>query len=394
MSSEDSTRPTESADLTESWEMGRMLKTFTGHMRRISSIAVSEDGKQLYTGSVDGTSRRWDVSTGSCVMVYENNGFSVTCMHVKGKFLWTGGASFNNTIRKWDVKLGKELAAIEKAQGHRSGITALRTDENNLYSGSWDGTVKSWKITTCDSVATYEGHQAGSQIKALSVSGDSVATGSTDKTCRIFDKATAECQTVITLDFGVCGVLLRGDSVFIGTKDSRGFRFSAATGKKEFDLAAPDDTFTDLGAEHPSSGFKDLCMSHVNGGCIVAANRSVAHFWDVQTGMHLHTIREADNVDVNAVCLVPALDEKVEGRAFVFTGLDDNSAHMYSVNQPVPVVPAVQAVPAAAVSSTALSPVGSSASSGSSSAPVVAKVDKTAVPGHVQSPPSSCCVVS
>ena len=50
--------------------------------------------------------------------------------------------------------------------------------------------------------------QAGSQIKALSVLDDKVATGSTDKTCRIFDKATTECKLVISLDFGICGVLL------------------------------------------------------------------------------------------------------------------------------------------------------------------------------------------
>jgi len=73
------------------------------------------------------------------MMVYENNGFSVTCMHVSGKFLWTGGASFNNTIRKWDVKFGKELGAIEKAQGHRSGITALRTDDEYFTRGAGMG---------------------------------------------------------------------------------------------------------------------------------------------------------------------------------------------------------------------------------------------------------------
>lgn len=364
------------ADESKTWQMGRVVKTFSGHVRRISSISVSEDAKYLYTGSVDGTARRWDVRTGTCMMVYENNGFSVTCIHHSGKFLYTGGASFNNTIRKWDVKFGKELGSIEKSQGHRSGITALRTDENHLYSGSWDGTVRSWLIKDCSHVNTYEGHQAGSQIKALSVFEDKVATGSTDKTCRIFDKATTECKVVIELDHGICGVLLIPNSIFVGTKDAKGYKYSTITGKKELDLAEPTDTFTDLGPEHPSSGFKEFCMSSVvSGGCVAAANRSSAHMWDAKTGEYLHTLYEADNVDVNALCLAVAAEEELPGRSYAFTGLDDNTAHVYTISEPV----------TAATASTAAD----------TAAPVIASpAEKVVTPEGTQPQGSPCCVVS
>merc|ERR1719487_1720133 len=76
-------------------------------------------------------------------------------------------------------------------------------------------------------------------------------------------------------------------------------------------------------------------MTHQFGGCIAAANRSAAHLWDVKTGEHLHTLYEADNIDVNALCLAKAVDEGVPGRAFAFTGLDDNTAHMYCITEPV-----------------------------------------------------------
>jgi len=367
MSGEAEVRPAETASDSTTWVMGRVQKTFTGHTRRISSVAVSEDSLYLYTGSVDGTSRRWDTVNGNCMMVYENNGHSVTCIHTKGKFLWTGGASFNNTIRKWDVQFGKELGTIEKAQGHKSGITALRTDEEFLYSGSWDGTVRSWKIKDCEAAQVYDGHQAGSQIKALSVGYDHVATGSTDKTCRIFDKKTTECIQVIALEVGICGVLLFENSVFIGTKDSKGYKFCVKTGAKELDLAEPDSVASDLGPDHPSSGFKDFCMSSPKGGAVAAANRSAAHLWDVKTGEVLHTLYEADNVDVNALCLIKAANEVDSSRSFAFTGLDDNKSHMYLIQEPKHEVPV--------------------------STVVVASPEKTK--GGLETPqPSSCCVVS
>jgi len=358
-------------DTASKWQTGRLVKTFSGHVRRISSISVSEDAKYLYTGSVDGTARRWDAKDGTCLMVYENNGFSVTCIHNSGKFLYTGGASFNNTIRKWDVKFGKELGTIEKSQGHRSGITALRTDEENLYSGSWDGTVRSWRIQDCSHVNTYEGHQAGSQIKALSVLNNLVATGSTDKTSRIFDKTTTECKFVIECDFGICGVLLVADSVFVGTKDAKGYKYSTLTGKKELELKEPAECFTDLGPDHPSSGFKEICVSHLNGGCIAAANRHAAHMWDIKTGEYLDSIFEADNVDVNALCLAQAVDEGVGGRSYAFTGLDDNTAHVYTISEPVYTTPDAPVVSRSAAE----------------------KASNGTTPGGTQ-PQSSCCVVS
>jgi len=214
----------------------------------------------------------------------------------------------------------------------------------------------------------------------LAVSDDKIATGSTDKTCRIFDKKSTECQAVISLDFGVCGVFLFGDSVFIGTKDSKGYKYCAKTGTKQLDLVEPADTFTDLGPEHPSSGFKEFCMTHQFGGCIAAANRSAAHLWDVKTGEHLHTLYEADNVDVNALCLAKAVDEAVAGRAFAFTGLDDNTAHMYCIDEPVH-----------GDASPALVTASATATGDSTAAPVASPTKQAEISA---SQPSSCCTVS
>lgn len=43
---------------------GRVVRTFSGHVNQISSIGISSDEKYVYSGSYDGTTRLWDISTG------------------------------------------------------------------------------------------------------------------------------------------------------------------------------------------------------------------------------------------------------------------------------------------------------------------------------------------
>jgi len=43
---------------------GRVVRTFSGHVNLISSIGISPDGKYVYSGSYDGTTRLWDINTG------------------------------------------------------------------------------------------------------------------------------------------------------------------------------------------------------------------------------------------------------------------------------------------------------------------------------------------
>ena len=43
---------------------GRVVRTFSGHVNLISSIGISPDEKYVYSGSFDGTTRLWDISTG------------------------------------------------------------------------------------------------------------------------------------------------------------------------------------------------------------------------------------------------------------------------------------------------------------------------------------------
>ena len=53
------------------WEgtSGRLLATLEGHTGPVYGVALSADGGMLATGSVDGTIRLWNPSSGACLRI-------------------------------------------------------------------------------------------------------------------------------------------------------------------------------------------------------------------------------------------------------------------------------------------------------------------------------------
>ncbi|XP_057955684.1 WD repeat-containing protein 26 homolog isoform X2 [Malania oleifera] len=94
------------------WEIdtnGVFLKhRLTGHQRPVSSVSWSPDDHQLLTCGVEESVRRWDVSSGECLHVYEKTGLGlVSCgWFPDGKCIFSGVT--DKSICMWDLE-GKEL---------------------------------------------------------------------------------------------------------------------------------------------------------------------------------------------------------------------------------------------------------------------------------------------
>ncbi|KAK0631179.1 hypothetical protein B0T17DRAFT_590423 [Bombardia bombarda] len=106
-------------------------------------------------------------------------------------------------------------ACVQTLEGHSHSVTSVvfSADGQRLASGSDDKTVKIWDAATGACVQTLEGHGNWVTSVVFSVDGQRLASGSDDETVKIWDAATGACiqtleghsRSVISVTFSAAG---------------------------------------------------------------------------------------------------------------------------------------------------------------------------------------------
>lgn len=128
------------------WETatGRLLRALQGHALGVKSLAVSQDGRYLVSGSYDRTARLWNLSTGESVGLPLQH--QALVRHVAfspdGTSVYTG--SEDNTARRWHVPTGVPIGPA-LAHGRTVQAVAVHRDSSMFATGSWDHTAVLWK---------------------------------------------------------------------------------------------------------------------------------------------------------------------------------------------------------------------------------------------------------
>ncbi|XP_076890941.1 WD repeat-containing protein 26 homolog [Bidens hawaiensis] len=102
----------------------------TGHQKPVSSISWSPNDSQILTCGVDEVVKRWDVSSGECLHVYEKGlvGLISCSWSPDGKFVITGLT--DKSITTWDLN-GKEIESL-KGQKTIKGSDLQITSDGKL----------------------------------------------------------------------------------------------------------------------------------------------------------------------------------------------------------------------------------------------------------------------
>jgi WD40 repeat protein/serine/threonine protein kinase len=151
-----------------------VLPPFHAHDVPIVTVAFTPDGKQVATGSWDGTVKVWDVGTGRLARTFVGSGI-IAWLAFSDDGTRLATASWDRMIKIWDTATGEGLRTL-LGHDHRVLGVAFSPDGRHLASASQDSTVRVWDLGTGNEVAVLHGHIGYALCVAYSADGKWLAS--------------------------------------------------------------------------------------------------------------------------------------------------------------------------------------------------------------------------
>ncbi|KAA6407610.1 MAG: mitochondrial division 1 [Lasallia pustulata] len=175
----------------EHFEPGSSIKEIQAHNDMITALDFDAPFGTMVTSALDDTVRVWDLNLGRCMGLLEGHHASVRCLQVEDNIVATG--SMDASIRLWD------LSQAEYSP-HDNYINKEEQEEDDGgldFENAEDLATQTPSSSMQDCpLFTLEAHV--DEVTALHFRGDTLVSGSADKTLRQWDLVKGRC--VQTLD--------------------------------------------------------------------------------------------------------------------------------------------------------------------------------------------------
>ncbi|KAG0352695.1 hypothetical protein BGZ54_002621, partial [Gamsiella multidivaricata] len=229
------------------------VTTLSGHAGVVRSVAYSPSGQQIASGSEDMTVQLWDVKTGSPVAILSDHTARVMSVVYSPSGHQIASGSEDMTVLLWDVQAGTSVATlrghaacVEAVVGHTNRVTSLvySPTGQQIASGSVDKTVRLWDVQTSAIDTIKDGHTACVESVVYSPSGKQIASCSYDKTVRLWDAQTGALDAILS---GHTDLVTRimyspsGQQVALGSGDNTVRLWGAQTGALDAILSGHSD---------------------------------------------------------------------------------------------------------------------------------------------------------
>lgn len=175
----------------EHFEPGSSIKEFQAHNDQITALDFDAPFGTLVTSALDDTVRVWDLNLGRCIGLLEGHQASVRCLQVEDNIVATG--SMDASIRLWD--LSKAEYSPHENRTNKDGEE--EDDDGSGFDNPEDLLPPPHPSSMQDCpLFSLEAHV--DEVTALHFRGDTLVSGSADKTLRQWDLVKGRC--VQTLD--------------------------------------------------------------------------------------------------------------------------------------------------------------------------------------------------
>jgi mitochondrial division protein 1 len=181
--------------LHEHLEPGSKIKELPAHVDTITALDFDAPWGTLVTAALDDTVRVWDLNAGRCIGMLEGHLSSVRCLQVEDNIVATG--SMDASIRLWDLSKAEYAPLDSNIHKKHADDEAAEEEDGLTFENSNDAPPPPPPTIMQDCpLFSLESHV--DEVTALHFRGDTLVSGSSDKTLRQWDLVKGRC--VQTLD--------------------------------------------------------------------------------------------------------------------------------------------------------------------------------------------------
>ncbi|KAI1772150.1 WD40 repeat-like protein [Hypoxylon cercidicola] len=278
---------------------GKLRRRLEGHEGGV--WALQYEGNVLVSGSTDRSVRVWDIEKGLCTQVFYGHTSTVRCLQIlmptdTGKvengqavmmppkpLIITG--SRDSHLRVWRLPESGSRRYIQTGppandadcpyfirtlQGHNHSVRAIAAHADTLVSGSYDNTVRVWRISTGETVHVLQGHTQKVYSVVLDVARNRCISGSMDSFVKIWD-----------LETGSCLHTLEGHSLLVGLLDLRDERLVSAAADSTLRIWDPESGRCQSTLTAHTGAI--TCFQH-DGRKVISGSDRTLKMWDIRTG--------------------------------------------------------------------------------------------------------------
>jgi periodic tryptophan protein 2 len=293
------------------WQSESYVLKQQGHYFDMNTLTFSQDGQNVATGGDDGKVKVWNVRSGFCYVTFAEHTSSVSCVEFakQGQVLFT--ASLDGTIRAYDLVRYRNFRTFTSPTPVQFSSLAVDPSGDVVCAGSQDSfEIYLWSVQTGKLLDILTGHTAPVSSLSFSPSGNQLGSASWDRSFRVWNMyGRNSLSEPFQLSADVLAIAFRpdGKELAASTLDGQIFFFDIAEsrqtgiieGRKDISGGRKqDDRMT---AQNASSGksFNSLAYT-ADGSCLIAGgNSKYVVIYEVTEGVMVKKFQISQNLSLD-----------------------------------------------------------------------------------------------